>query len=140
MAADATRRYSSGSGYILVSPVPWRQMTGRGAYGEPSLTVAARVAEARDRQAHRYARETYALNADVPTRDLERHCRLGEGALTLLEQAVQKLGLSMRAYVRVLRVARTIADLAGEDSIRAARLAEAIGYRELDRAHAPIGS
>ena len=126
--------------HILVSPVPWRQMTGRGAYGEPSLTVAARVAEARDRQAHRYAGETYALNADVPTRDLERHCRLGEGALTLLEQAVQKLGLSMRAYVRVMRVARTIADLAGEDSIRAARLAEAIGYRELDRAHAPIGS
>ena len=77
---------------------------------------------------------------DVPTRDLERHCRLGEGALTLLEQAVQKLGLSMRAYVRVMRVARTIADLAGEGSIGAARLAEAIGYRELDRAHAPIGS
>ena len=126
--------------HVLVSPVPWRHMVGHGASSEPSRTVAARVAEARTRQSHRYAREPYALNADLPARDLERHCRLGDGALTLLEQAVLKLGLSMRAYVRVMRVARTIADLAGEDSISAARLAEAIGYRELDRAHAPVGS
>ncbi len=126
--------------HVLVSPLPWRQMAGRGASGEPTPAVAARVAEARARQARRYAREPYALNADVPTRDLERYCRLGDGALTLLEQAVRKLGLSMRAFVRVMRVARTIADLAGENSISAARLAEAIGYRELDRAHAPLGS
>ena len=126
--------------HVLVSPVPWGQMAGRGTSDEPSLPVAARVAEARARQAHRYSHEPYALNAEVPTRDLERYCSLGDGGLTLLELAVRKLGLSMRAYVRVMRVARTIADLAGEDSISAARLAEAIGYRELDRAHAPVGS
>ena len=126
--------------HVVVSPVPWRDMVGRGDSTEASRTVAARIAEARERQARRYARDPYSVNADLPTRDLERHCRLYPGALDLLEQAVKKLGLSMRAYVRVMRVARTISDLAGEDAISAARLAEAISYRELDRSQAPIGS
>ncbi len=126
--------------HVLVSPVPWKDMARRGGSGVPSRTVAERVEQARERQARRYASEPSALNSEVPTPDLRRHCPLQPGALDLLEQAVRKLGLSMRAFVRVVRVARTIADLAGDETISPAQLAEAIGYRELDRAHAPIGS
>jgi magnesium chelatase family protein len=126
--------------HVIVSPVPWRDMVGSRDSAEDSRVIAARVAEARQRQARRYARDPYGVNADLPTRDLERHCPLYPGALDLLERAVKRLGLSMRAYVRVMRVARTISDLAGEDAISAAQLAEAISYRELDRSQAPIGS
>lgn len=126
--------------HVMVSPVPWRDMARRGGSGEPSHAVAARVTQARERQAQRYRDEVYRVNAELPAAHLTLHCPLEPGALDVLERAVHKLGLSMRAYVRTLRVARTIADLAGEDAISAARLAEAIGYRELDRAQAPIGS
>ena len=126
--------------HVLVSPVRWKDMARRSGSGVPSRAVAERVEQARERQTRRYASEPYALNAEVPTPELRRHCPLQSGALDLLEQAVGKLGLSMRAYVRVVRVARTIADLAGDETISPAQLAEAIGYRELDRAHAPIGA
>lgn len=126
--------------HVQVSPVAWRDMAGRGDSCESSRAIAKRVARARERQARRYTGEPYGVNADVPAQDLARYCPLEPSALSLLERAVERLGLSMRAYVRVLRVARTISDLASEDVISAAHLGEAIGYRELDRAHAPIGS
>lgn len=97
---------------------------------ETSKMVRARVEAARRRQLDRAGKPNQAL---TPT-ELDRACPLDETARRLMSQALQKLGLSARAYHRVLKVARTIADLAGSDGIETAHLSEAIGYRRLDRA------
>lgn len=102
---------------------------GAAADGEASAAVAARVAEARARQLARAARP----NATLGNQEVHDHCRLGDDAQELLDQAMDKLSLSARAYHRVLKVARTIADLAGAVEIETTHLAEAIGYRGLDR-------
>ena len=96
---------------------------------EHSREVAARVLEARARQARRYARESFATNAELPPAGLGRYCALEAECRALLERAVDPLGLSMRAVTRVLRVGRSIADLAGSDAIGPEHLAEAIGFR-----------
>ena len=96
---------------------------------ESSATVRARVCAARDRQLQRAGKPNSALN----TREIERYCALGEADHRLLEQALEKLGLSPRAYHRILKVARTIADLAGSDGIKTPHLTEALSYRALDR-------
>ncbi|MBK7541267.1 MAG: YifB family Mg chelatase-like AAA ATPase [Candidatus Competibacteraceae bacterium] len=96
---------------------------------ETSAAVRARVRAARDRQLHRANKPNSALK----TREIERYCTLGEGDHRLLEQALERLGLSPRAYHRILKVARTIADLAGSEDIRTPHLTEALSYRALDR-------
>lgn len=96
---------------------------------EHSATVRARVQAARDRQLQRASKPNSALN----TREIERYCALSEADHRLLEQALEKLGLSPRAYHRILKVARTIADLASSTPIQTPHLAEAISYRALDR-------
>jgi magnesium chelatase family protein len=102
--------------------------------GEDSATIRDRVIAARDRQSHRFAaRPTAFANADMEPAELREHCRVDEAGERLLRGAVQRLGLSARAYHRVLRVARTIADLAGVGHIGGAHLAEAVQYRTLDR-------
>jgi magnesium chelatase family protein len=102
--------------------------------GEASATVAERVAAARELQRLRFGRRTAALvNAAMTERHLARHCRLDDAAQSLLDSAFQKLGLSIRAVTRVLKVARTIADLARSEQIGAAHVGEAIQYRSLDR-------
>jgi magnesium chelatase family protein len=99
--------------------------------GRPaSAEVRERVARAREIQATRGA-----SNARLRGGALRRHCALDEGGRRLLQVAVEKLGLSARAHDKVLRVARTIADLAGEAGIAAAHVAEAVQYRALDRAN-----
>jgi magnesium chelatase family protein len=72
-------------------------------------------------------------NGALTTAEVNRHCPLDAVGRSLMEQAMQRLGLSARAYHRVLKVARTIADLAGAEAITAAHLGEAVGYRRLDR-------
>ena len=72
-------------------------------------------------------------NAHMSTRDLRRRCRLSEPVESILRQAVGRLGLSARAYHRVLKIARTIADLAGAEELGTAHVSEAIQYRSLDR-------
>ena len=74
-------------------------------------------------------------NAQMSSRLIRRHCRLDAGGEHLLEQAMTRQGLSARAYGRILKVSRTIADLAGLDEIRPAHVAEAVGYRSLDRTY-----
>ena len=96
---------------------------------ECSATVRARVCRARERALARQGRP----NAALDNRDLEAACRLGPAEQALLNRAAERLGLSARAYHRILRVARTIADLAGEEAISDRHLGEAIGYRRLDR-------
>ena len=100
--------------------------------GEPSARVAARVAAARQSQARRFGADVaMPVNASLGPADLEVHCPLDAAAGRLLEAAFERLALSARGLHRVLKVARTIADLAGADSIAAAHVAEAIQYRPL---------
>jgi magnesium chelatase family protein len=99
-----------------------------GGEGEASALVRARVAEARDRQAVRGQ-----LNSSLSGRELQTVCRLDLQGERLLSGAMEKLGLSARALHRILRVARTLADLEGSDALTQSHLAEALGYRQLDR-------
>jgi magnesium chelatase family protein len=96
---------------------------------ESSATVRSRVCIARDRQLQRAGKSNSALGA----REIEHHCALSEADHKLLEHALERLGLSPRAYHRILKVARTIADLAGSAAIKTPHLTEAISYRALDR-------
>jgi magnesium chelatase family protein len=96
------------------------------------------VVEARGRQARRTRRGSAPLcNADLGPAELREHCHIDTAGERLLRTAVQRLGLSARAYHRVLRVARTIADLGGSERVAVAHLAEAVQYRSLDRTRPP---
>jgi magnesium chelatase family protein len=101
--------------------------------GERSLSIRERVVTARDRQRARFAGAPLACNADIPGNAMRRYCALDEPAMRLLAHASAKRQFSARALDRIARVARTIADLAGADSIKAEHVAEAIQYRSLER-------
>jgi magnesium chelatase family protein len=104
--------------------------------GEPSAAIRDRVDAARAIQRERFRRSSAVqCNGDMTTRLMRRHCELDAPARRILEQALRRLGLSARAYDRVLKVARTIADLAGAERIESAHVAEAVQYRALDRAY-----
>jgi len=101
---------------------------------EGTAEVAARVAAARDIQTDRYAGDNIATNAEADGAVLERVAMPDSAGATLLTQAAERLRLSARSYHRVLRVARTLADLAGAESIGRAQIAEALSYRRLSAA------
>ncbi|NNE46774.1 MAG: YifB family Mg chelatase-like AAA ATPase [Rhodothermales bacterium] len=114
--------------HIDVTPVSIRDLELR-REGERSMAVRLRVQEARQRQIERLGASRVRCNADMSSRLLHAHCRLDQPCRTLLREAVHRLGLSARAYDRILKVARTIADLCGQHEIGTDHLAEAIQYR-----------
>ena len=101
--------------------------------GESSEVIRRRVNAARVLQHHRFEKTKLHSNAQMGTREIKRYCSVQDDAEKLLETAINKLGLSARAYSRVLKVGRTIADLAGAENIESSHIAEAIQYRSLDR-------
>lgn len=101
--------------------------------GESSAAVRARVAAARERQTRRLAADGLSCNAQLHAKGLRAHCQMDTAASDLLKNAINQLSLSARAYDRILKVARTVADLDNADEIRLHHIAEAINYRTLDR-------
>ena len=97
--------------------------------GEPSAAIRARVEAARERQRQRFVGTRFLTNADMGPGEVRDYCQLDGAGKSLLRAAMQQLHMSARAYHRILKLARTIADLAGSDQIQTAHLAEAIQYR-----------
>jgi magnesium chelatase family protein len=118
--------------HIEVPAVAYRELSG-GLPGTPSVDMRGEVARARAAQAARFQGGSTRYNADMTHRQTRQFCRLGEDCQNLLKTAMTELGLSARAHDKVLRVARTIADLDQSDGIRPCHLNEAINYRMLDR-------
>jgi len=103
--------------------------------GEPSADVQARVEAARERQLVRFSDDDLVSNAEMGPGEVRKYCRLDETCNALMRNAMRQLQLSARAYHRVLKLSRTIADLAGEDEISPAHLAEALQYRPKDQTY-----
>ncbi|HYM62150.1 MAG TPA: YifB family Mg chelatase-like AAA ATPase [Thermoanaerobaculia bacterium] len=103
--------------------------------GEPSSAIRERVETAREVQRERFRRTAIQCNAEMTSRHLRKHCELDPASRKILEQAIERLNLSARAYDRILKVSRTIADLAAVEKIDAAHVSEAVQYRALDRAY-----
>ena len=118
--------------HIEVPSVPFKELKA-GQAGEGSDAIRERVLAARSVQAQRFRGKGYYCNAHMPPRALKKHCPLSEECVGLLRNAIESLGLSARAYDRILKVSRTIADLAGQAEVGPEHVSEAIQYRSLDR-------
>ena len=118
---------------VEVESVPFEDIS-KAPKGEPSSAIRERVLKARKIQEERYKsiRGIYC-NAQMTTSLLQEYVQLEDAALNLLRTAMKKLNLSARAYDRILKVSRTIADLEGSERVETHHIAEAIGYRNLDR-------
>ncbi|MGC4097293.1 MAG: YifB family Mg chelatase-like AAA ATPase [Nitrospira sp.] len=119
--------------HLDVPPVPVRELRIERPASEGSASIRSRVIAARERQGRRYREDGIYTNAQLKPRMIKRYCGLDQPAQELLEQAMARLRLSARAHGRILRVARTIADLADAERIEAVHIAEAIQYRSFDR-------
>jgi magnesium chelatase family protein len=127
--------------HLDVPSVAYRELSSK-AEGTSSTDMRNIVTEARKIQLKRFkedrpARFSYSggitCNAQMTTRHIKKYCKLGEDSESLLRQAIDELGLSARAYGRILKVARTIADMEKAENIETAHISEAIQYRSLDR-------
>lgn len=119
--------------HVEVGPVPFHEISGDRS-GESSAAIRARVLAARERQRSRFGNGSGpTCNARMSGRQVRQHCRLDEETRETLRNAMSELGLSARAYDRILKVARTIADLAGADGLAQEHVLEAIQMRSLDR-------
>ena len=119
---------------LEIKPVTVEELSGSEKQ-ESSAVIRERVERARRKQMERLKGSGLFANAQLEGPLLAAHCRLNKNAQPLLEKAMNKLKLSARAYDRILKIARTIADLSGEEQIQVEHLAEAILYRSLDREH-----
>lgn len=118
---------------IEVTPVPFKELSDK-RIGEKSATIRERVIRARKIQQERFKDyENIHCNAQMTPKLMKQFCKIDENGMNLLKNAMAKFGLSARAYDRIIKVSRTIADLAGEEDILPMHLAEAINYRSLDR-------
>ena len=116
-----------------IFPVPFKDIS-KTAQGEPSENIRQRVIAARQIQEKRYADiKDVHCNAQMTERMIHQYAEPDEAGLDMLRSAMERLSLSARAYNRILKVARTIADLEASESVQVHHLAEAIGYRTLDR-------
>jgi magnesium chelatase family protein len=121
--------------HIEVVPVPFRELNTLQS-SESSSVIRKRVMAARDIQSLRFKNEQGVhSNAMMSSKHIRTHCRIDEAGQQLLKVAMERLDLSARAYDRILKVARTIADLSNSADIRNEHLAEAINYRSMDRAN-----
>ncbi len=119
--------------HVEVPAVKFRELSSERA-GEKSETVRERVLKARDIQVHRYKNEKGVFkNSDMTSKLIRKYCTLDDTSVNLLKMAMEKLGFSARAYDRILKVSRTIADLSDSDAIKPQHISEAIQYRSLDR-------
>lgn len=118
--------------HIEVPAVRYRDLAER-AEGESSAVIVGRVERAREIQLERFKGTRVHCNAHMAPRQIRKFCEPDAAGHRLLEVVTEKLGFSARAYTRILKVARTIADLEGAESIREHHIAEAVQYRSLDR-------
>jgi len=119
--------------HVEVPMVHFRDLTSNTGSGEKSATIRERVVRARRTQGERFRRSSCLTNAAMNPRQVKQHCRIDGEATGYLEHAMEELNFSARAHDRILKVARTLADLAGSPNIRATDVLEAIQYRSLDR-------
>ncbi len=119
--------------HLNVPPIRFSELQDGGPAGESSEVLRERVTSAREIQHKRFARSKISCNAQMNSRQTKKYCALDEESNELLRRVVEALNLSARAYTRILKVARTIADLAGREDIVADDLSEAAQYRSLDR-------
>lgn len=117
---------------LWMHPIDARKLVERKP-AESSSVIAARVLKAREIQKKRFAEDGIFCNASMNNRLIDRYCPLDAGCRQLMERIIEKMGLSARACSRIIRLARTIADLEGADIIRMEHLSEAAGYRFLDK-------
>jgi len=118
--------------HVEVPAVPYKDLM-QEAYAEPSEDIRKRVAAARRIQSQRFGRTKIYCNAQMGSRHIKTHCKIDDASRMLLESAIDKLGLSARAFNRILKIARTIADLEDKQDIQVDHISEAIQYRNLDR-------
>lgn len=119
--------------HIEVPAVKYKDLSSKES-GESSEKIRERVVKAREIQLKRFrGRKGMYANADMQSKDIREYCKLDPAGEELLKMAIAKLGLSARAYDRILKVGRTIADMTGSTEIRPEHISEAIQYRSLDR-------
>lgn len=118
--------------HVEVPAVPYRDLM-TDFPSEHSEEIKKRVSVARLVQTERFAKSKIYCNAQMNSRQIKKYCKIDDVSCGLIESAVDKLGLSARAFNRILKIARTIADLAGKTDIESEHISEAIQYRNLDR-------
>jgi magnesium chelatase family protein len=119
--------------HVEVPLVDFRELSANAATGEKSETIRERVVQARRTQTERFRKAANSTNSAMSPRQMKVHCQIDAESTGYLEHAMEEMNFSARAHDRILKVARTLADLAGAPNIRAADILEAIQYRSLDR-------